>query len=80
MLPRINTNTSPSSKLGSPTSKLFKPNEFNIQEKTMDLALLVIGLDKRSFNVLDSEDLIHYRITSPEQKLALEILLFYKKN
>jgi hypothetical protein len=72
MLPRINTlkNNSPTSK------KSFL--KFDIQEKTVDLALLIIGLDKRSFNALDLDDLEFYRVSTVEQKLALDILLYYK--
>ncbi len=72
MLPKI------VNKIPSPTSKKFFP-EFNIQEKTIDLALLVLGLDKRSYNALDFDDLMYYRVGTQEQKYALEILLYYKK-
>jgi len=44
------------------------------------LSLLVLGLDKSSYNALDLDDLIHYRVGTVEQKYALEILLYYKKN
>lgn len=73
MLPKIVNKTH------SPTSKKFFP-EFNIQEKTIDLSLLVLGLYKSSYNALDLDDLIHYRVGTVEQKYALEILLYYKKN
>lgn len=77
MLPRINTTSG--LKLPSPTYQKIFP-EFNIQEKTIDLALLIIGLDKRSYDSLSLDDLMHFRVTTQEQKIALDILLFYKSN
>jgi hypothetical protein len=74
MLPRINTNSS-TKKLISPKSN---PN-FDIKEETINLALNVINLDRKSYNVLDYDDLKHYKVTNEVTVQALGILLYYKK-
>ncbi len=78
MLPKISKTPSPTNRRILSSKDYLTNSKFDIVQETIELALNVLNLDKRSYNVLDYDDLKHYKVTDEITTRALAILLFYK--